>query len=82
MRMSIVVFVFMPGLVHGFLRKLRIRKEEVRISAEPADDPHGLLSKQRVADEQVKSVATVLGPGSSLELFVGELKRCDGVLPE
>ena len=45
MRMSIVVLVIMPGLVHGFLRKLRIRKEEVRISAEPADDPHGLLLK-------------------------------------
>ena len=58
--MSIVVFVIMPGRVHGFLRKLRIRKEEVRISA----------------------VATVLGLGRSLELFVGELKRCDGVLPE
>ena len=45
MRMSIVVLVIMPGRVHGFLRKLRIRKEEVRISAEPADDPHGLLLK-------------------------------------
>jgi hypothetical protein len=30
MRMSFVVLVIMPGLVHGFLRKLRIRKEEVR----------------------------------------------------
>ena len=45
MRMSIVVLVIMPGLVHGFLRKLRIRKEDVRISAEPADDLHGLLLK-------------------------------------
>ena len=62
--------------------RLKIRKEEVRIWAEPADDPHGLISKQRVADEQVKSVATVLGLGSSLESFVGELKRCDSVLPE
>jgi len=53
MRMSIVVLVIMPGRVHGFLRKLRIRKEEVRISAEPADDTNGLISKQRVADEQV-----------------------------
>ena len=33
--MSIVVFVIMLGRVHGFLRKLRIRKEEVRISASP-----------------------------------------------
>jgi hypothetical protein len=45
MRMSIAVFVIMSALVHGFLRKLRIRKEEVRISAEPADDPCGLLLK-------------------------------------
>jgi hypothetical protein len=36
----------------------------------------------RVADEQVKSVAAVPGLGRSLELFVGELKRCDSVLPE
>jgi hypothetical protein len=35
--MSLVVLVIVPGLVHGFLRKLRIRKEDVRISAEPAD---------------------------------------------
>ena len=46
MRMSIVVLVIMPGLVHGFLRKLRIRKEEVRISAEPANDPHGLVGRR------------------------------------
>jgi hypothetical protein len=62
--------------------RLKIRKEEARIWAELADDPHGLLSKQRVADEQVKSVATLLGLGRSLESFVGELKRCDSVLPE
>jgi hypothetical protein len=45
MRMNFVVLVIMPGLVHGFMRKLRIRKEEVRISSELADDPHGLLLK-------------------------------------
>ena len=45
--MSIVVLVIMPGLVHGFLRKLRIRKEEVRISASPQTIRRGCFSKQR-----------------------------------
>ncbi len=47
MRVSIVVFVIMPGRVHGFLRKLRIRKEEVRISASPQTIRTDCFSKQR-----------------------------------
>ena len=47
--MSIVVFAIMPGRVHGFLRKLKIkiRKEEVRISASPQTIRTDCFSKQR-----------------------------------
>ena len=53
MRMSIVVFVIMPGLVHGFLRKLRIRKEEVRIRRSLQTIRTDCFSKQREGSVRV-----------------------------
>ena len=89
--MSIVVLVIMPGLVHGFLRKLRISNEEARISAEPAGDwprpkkpscgapvsrENDFLFFDGAVDVSQVIAKRVTGIGCSLLEVTGEVQLC------
>ena len=53
--MSIVVLVIMLGLVHGFLRKLRIRKEEVEFRRSLQTIRTDCFSKQRECSVSIRA---------------------------